>query len=192
MPAFFFGTVDCAGGAAGLGEDPKERAFLRQGKGRIYPLGCMNAAFKADHGETDSAYCFPECGWSRGHRDRAPIPTRKISSFLCAHRRGWQGRLEAPAGSFVRIPVTVMHDLDNQTDECAGFLNVFPPAVSRRTCLPSSNALRTACVCSARLQTCASGHRRLQPRLVAQSVYLRARRPISPRPRRIAPPVRRG
>ena len=35
--------------------------------------------------------------------------------------------LEAPAGSFVRIPATVMHDFENRTDERVGLLNVFLP-----------------------------------------------------------------
>jgi len=34
--------------------------FLRPGEGRAYPLGRMNAVFKADHGETDSAYSVSE------------------------------------------------------------------------------------------------------------------------------------
>ena len=34
--------------------------FLRPGEGRTYPLGRMNAVFKADHGETDNAYCVSE------------------------------------------------------------------------------------------------------------------------------------
>lgn len=35
--------------------------------------------------------------------------------------------LEAPAGNFVRIPATVMHDFENWTDARVGLLNVFLP-----------------------------------------------------------------
>ncbi|MCY1378388.1 hypothetical protein D9M69_660160 [compost metagenome] len=35
--------------------------------------------------------------------------------------------LEAPAGSFVRIPANVMHDFENRTNERVGLLNVFLP-----------------------------------------------------------------
>ena len=35
--------------------------------------------------------------------------------------------LEAPAGSFVRIPASVMHDFENRTDARVGLLNVFLP-----------------------------------------------------------------
>ena len=38
--------------------------------------------------------------------------------------RDW---LEAPAGSFLRVPPGVTHDLENRTDERVGLLNVFLP-----------------------------------------------------------------
>ena len=35
--------------------------------------------------------------------------------------------LEAPAGSFIRIPAGVLHDFENRTDQRVGLLNVFLP-----------------------------------------------------------------
>jgi mannose-6-phosphate isomerase-like protein (cupin superfamily) len=43
-------------------------------------------------------------------------------SFLAGER--W---LDAPAGSFLRIPAGVTHDFENRSAERAGVLNVFIP-----------------------------------------------------------------
>ena len=106
--------------------------FLRPGEGRTYALGRMNAVFKADHGETGSAYSVSEW-WleprtpgpgAHSHADNVELfyVLAGVASILAGEE--W---LEAPAGSFVRIPVTVMHDFENRTDERVGLLNVFLP-----------------------------------------------------------------
>lgn len=106
--------------------------FLRPGEGRAYPLGRMNAVFKADHGETGNAYSVSEW-WlepktsgpgAHSHEDNVELfyVLAGVASILAGE--DW---LEAPAGSFVRIPARVMHDFENRTDERVGLLNVFLP-----------------------------------------------------------------
>ena len=106
--------------------------FLRPGEGRAYPLGRMNAVFKADHGETDSAYSVsewwldPQTTGPGAHAHDGNIELfyviEGVASILA--RAEW---LEAPAGSFIRIPAGVMHDFENRTDQRVGLLNVFLP-----------------------------------------------------------------
>lgn len=106
--------------------------FLRPGEGRSYPLGRMSAVFKADHGETGNAYSVSEW-WlepgaagpgSHSHADNVELfyVIAGVASILAGE--DW---LDAPAGSFVRIPATVMHDFENRTGERVGLLNVFLP-----------------------------------------------------------------
>ena len=106
--------------------------FLPPGGGRSYSLGRMNAVFKADHGETGSAYSVSEW-WldphttgpgAHSHADNVELfyVLAGVASILAGEE--W---LEAPAGSFVRIPSTVMHDFENRTGERVGLLNVFLP-----------------------------------------------------------------
>nr|WP_298105193.1 cupin domain-containing protein [uncultured Shinella sp.] len=106
--------------------------FLRPGEGRTYALGRMNAVFKADHGETDNAYCVSEW-WleprtsgpgAHSHADNVELfyVLSGVASILAGE--DW---LEAPTGSFVRIPASVMHDFENRTEERVGLLNVFLP-----------------------------------------------------------------
>ncbi|MFT4159445.1 cupin domain-containing protein [Shinella sp.] len=106
--------------------------FLRPGEGRAYPLGRMSAVFKADHGETDCAYSVSE--WWLDPRTTGPgahahdenielfYVIEGIASILAGTE--W---LEAPAGSFIRIPAGVQHDFENRTDRRVGLLNVFLP-----------------------------------------------------------------
>ena len=106
--------------------------FLGPGEGRAYALGRMNAVFKADHGETRSAYSVSEW-WlepktsgpgAHSHADNVELfyVLAGVASILAGEE--W---LEAPAGSFVRIPATVLHDFENRTDARVGLLNVFLP-----------------------------------------------------------------
>ena len=106
--------------------------FLRPGEGRTYALGRMNGVFKADQAETDNAYSVSEW-WlepktpgpgAHSHEDNVELfyVLSGVASILAGE--DW---LEAPAGSFVRIPATVMHDFENRTEERVGLLNVFLP-----------------------------------------------------------------
>ena len=92
----------------------------------------MRAVFKADGVETDDRYCVSE--WWLEAGDPGPGPhsheenvelfyvIEGTMSFLAGER--W---LDAPAGSFLRIPAGVTHDFENRSAERAGVLNVFIP-----------------------------------------------------------------
>ena len=108
------------------------KAHLRPGEGRTYPLGAMTAVFKADHGETGSAYSVSEW-WLEPHTTGPGAHSHSenvelfyviagVASILAGDQ--W---LDAPSGSFVRIPANVMHDFENRTDQRVGLLNVFLP-----------------------------------------------------------------
>ena len=106
--------------------------FLWPGEGRTYPLGRMNAVFKADHGETGNAYSVsewwlePRTSGPGAHSHKQNVELFYVLSGVASILAG-EDWLEAPAGSFVRIPATVMHDFENRTDERVGLLNVFRP-----------------------------------------------------------------
>ncbi len=106
--------------------------FLRPGEGRAYPLGWMNAVFKADHGETDSAYGVsewwldPQTTGPGAHAHDKNIELFYVIEGVASILAGAEW-LEAPAGSFIRIPAGVMHDFENRTDQRVGLLNVFLP-----------------------------------------------------------------
>jgi mannose-6-phosphate isomerase-like protein (cupin superfamily) len=106
--------------------------FLPPGGGRFYQAGPMQALFKADGPETDNAYCVSE--WWLEAGDSGPGPhsheenveifyvLEGTMSFLAGD--DW---IEAPRGSFLRIPAGVTHDFENRSGERAGALNVFLP-----------------------------------------------------------------
>jgi mannose-6-phosphate isomerase-like protein (cupin superfamily) len=109
-----------------------EVIFLPPGGGRSYQAGPMRAVFKADGAETDDRYCVSEW-WleagqtgpgSHSHEDNVEIfyVIEGTMTFLVGDRR-----LDAPRGSFLRIPAGVTHDFENRGTERAGALNVFLP-----------------------------------------------------------------
>jgi mannose-6-phosphate isomerase-like protein (cupin superfamily) len=106
--------------------------FLPPGAGRSYQAGPMHAVFKADGEETRDDYCISE--WWLEAGDRGPGPhshddnveifyvLEGTMSFLAGDE--W---LDAPRGSFLRIPAGVTHDFENRGSQRAGALNVFMP-----------------------------------------------------------------
>ena len=106
--------------------------FLAPGEGRSYQAGPMHAVFKADGAETEDAYCVSE--WWLEAGDQGPGPhsheanveifyvLEGTMSFLAGER--W---IDAPRGSFLRIPAGTVHDFANRSSERAGALNVFIP-----------------------------------------------------------------
>jgi mannose-6-phosphate isomerase-like protein (cupin superfamily) len=115
-----------------MADPASEVIFLPPGGGRSYEAGPMHAVFKADGAETDDRYCVSE--WWLEAGDRGPGPHSHEENveifyvldgtitFLAGKR--W---LDAPAGSFLRIPAGVTHDFENRGAERAGALNVFMP-----------------------------------------------------------------
>ena len=92
----------------------------------------MRAVFKADGEETDDAYCVSEWWLEAGdagpgphsHTDNVEIfyVVEGTMSFLAGEE--W---IDAPTGSFLRIPAGVTHDFENRSDARAGAVNFFAP-----------------------------------------------------------------
>jgi quercetin dioxygenase-like cupin family protein len=109
-----------------------EVIFLPPGEGRHYDARPMYAVFKADGPETDDRYCVSEWWLEAGqpgpgpHSHEANVELfyvlEGVMSFLAG--ADW---IEAPRGSFLRIPAGTTHDFENRGDARAGVLNVFIP-----------------------------------------------------------------
>jgi mannose-6-phosphate isomerase-like protein (cupin superfamily) len=105
---------------------------LAPGAGRAYAIGPMRGVFKADGPETGDRYCVSEWSVEPGQPGPGPhshesneelfLVTEGTMSFLLADE--W---IDAPAGTFIRIPAGVTHDFENRTDEPATAFNVFIP-----------------------------------------------------------------
>jgi mannose-6-phosphate isomerase-like protein (cupin superfamily) len=118
------------GGSPGAGAD--DVIVLAPGAGRSYDAGPMHAVFKADGAETGDRYCVSEWWLEAGQpgpgshlheaNEELFYVLEGAMSFLIGGR--W---LEAPRGSFLRIPAGTMHDFQNRSDARAGVLNVFIP-----------------------------------------------------------------
>jgi mannose-6-phosphate isomerase-like protein (cupin superfamily) len=118
--------------AGSMADRASEVIFLPPGTGRSYQAGPMRAVFKADGEETEDCYCVSEWWLEAGDPGPGPHSHEENDelfyviegrmSFLAGET--W---LDAPAGSFLRIPAGVTHDFENRTGEPAGALNVFLP-----------------------------------------------------------------
>lgn len=109
-----------------------EPIVLPPGAGRTYDLGPMRGVFKADGNETGDRYCVSE--WSVEPGEQGPgahsheandelfLVTRGTMRFLVGG--DW---VDAPAGTFLRIPAGTVHDFENRGDEPATAFNVFIP-----------------------------------------------------------------
>jgi mannose-6-phosphate isomerase-like protein (cupin superfamily) len=114
------------------GPGSSELIFLPPEGGRSYQAGPMHAVFKADGAETDDRYCVSEWWLEAGERGPGPhhhdenvemfYVIEGTMSFLTGEE--W---LDAPRGSFLRIPEGVTHDFENRSDARAGALNLFIP-----------------------------------------------------------------
>lgn len=109
-----------------------ERIVLPPGAGRTYDLGPMRGVFKADGDETGDRYCVSEWSVEPGGQgpgahsheanDELFLVTRGTMRFLVGG--DW---VDAPAGTFLRIPAGTDHDFENRGDEPATAFNVFIP-----------------------------------------------------------------
>ena len=111
---------------------PEGVILLPPGEGRHYPCGPMQAAFLADGEETGDRYSVsiwwvdpqkPGPG-AHSHEENEELffVIEGTMTFLVGDQH-----VDAPAGTFLRIPARVMHDFENRTDQRAGTLNVFIP-----------------------------------------------------------------
>jgi mannose-6-phosphate isomerase-like protein (cupin superfamily) len=109
-----------------------EVIFLPPGSGRSYQAGPMRAVFKADGAETDDRYCVSEWWLESGdsgpgphsHEDNVEIfyVIEGTMSFLL-----YEEWLDAPRGSFLRIPSGITHTFENRSRSRAGALNFKMP-----------------------------------------------------------------
>jgi mannose-6-phosphate isomerase-like protein (cupin superfamily) len=105
-----------------------ETIILEPGAGRAYAIGSMRGVFKAD----EEGYCASEWSVEPGgtgpgahshpEQDEVFIVTEGTMRFLVGEE--W---VEAPAGTFLRIPAGVTHDFENRGSERATAFNVFIP-----------------------------------------------------------------
>jgi mannose-6-phosphate isomerase-like protein (cupin superfamily) len=112
-----------------MSDDPN---ILAPGAGRAYDIGPMRGVFKADGDETGDRYCVSEWSVDPGQPGPGPhdhefneelfLVTAGTMSFLVAD--SW---IDAPAGTFIRIPAGVTHDFENRGSEIATAFNVFIP-----------------------------------------------------------------
>jgi quercetin dioxygenase-like cupin family protein len=117
---------------ASRGTKAEDVIFLPVGAGRPYDAGPMHAVFKADGAETDNRYCVSEWWLEAGQPGPGPhsheaneelfYVLEGAMSFLVGAE--W---IEAPRGSFLRIPAGTTHDFGNLSEERASVLNVFIP-----------------------------------------------------------------
>jgi len=105
---------------------------LAPGAGRAYEIGPMRGVFKADGPETGDRYCVSE--WFVEPRESGPGPHRHEANeelFLVTEGTMWflvdEDWVEAPRGTFLRVPAGVTHDFENRSDERAAAFNVFIP-----------------------------------------------------------------
>lgn len=110
-----------------------ERAIiLAPGAGRAYEIGPMRGVFKADGPESGDRYCVsewsvePGCGGPGAHlhedNEELFLVTEGTMAFLVGEE--W---IDAPRGTFLRIPAGMLHDFANRTDAPATVYNVFIP-----------------------------------------------------------------
>jgi len=106
--------------------------ILPPGGGRQYNCGPMEALFLADGSETGNRYAVsiwwvePGKPGPGAHSHEANEELFYVIEGTMTFRVG-DRFVDAPTGTFLRIPATIVHDFENRTDQRAGALNVFIP-----------------------------------------------------------------
>ena len=106
--------------------------------GRRYELESMQSRFLADGDETGDRYCVSEW-WLEGGTAGPGPHSHEANEELFYVLEGTMTFLvgadvvEAPRGTFLRIPAGVVHDFRNRGDARAGALNVFMPGGFERS-----------------------------------------------------------
>jgi mannose-6-phosphate isomerase-like protein (cupin superfamily) len=100
--------------------------------GRHYRLEAMRSRFLADGDETGDRYCVSEWWLEAGELGPGPHSheaNEELFYVLGGTMTFLAGEdvVEAPPGTFLRIPAGVVHDFGNQGAVQAGVLNVFIP-----------------------------------------------------------------
>ena len=109
----------------------RKAIVLGPGQGRAYPMGRIDAVFKADCDETASRYSISEW-WIEPHTKGPGAhahPEDDIFYVIGGTMSVLVGEewIHATTGSFVLIPGGVVHDFENRGDVRAGVLNFYAP-----------------------------------------------------------------
>ena len=118
--------------------------MLGPGEGRSYPMGRIDAVFKADGAETGAQYSISEW-WLEPHT-AGPGPHSHPEDDIFYVIAGTMSVLvgdewtDAAPGSFVLIPGGVTHDFENRGDVRAGVLNFYAPGTFEEH-MPEDRAL---------------------------------------------------
>lgn len=109
----------------------RKPVVLPPGGGRSYPMGRIQAVFKADGAESENRYSISEWwlepkttgpGAHAHEEDDVFYVIAGTMSFLVDST--W---VDAEAGSFVLVPAGVTHDFENRSSRRAGVLNFSVP-----------------------------------------------------------------
>ena len=105
-----------------------ETIILPPGGGRMYEIGPMRGVFKAD----EEGYCASE--WSVEPHGAGPgvhSHPEQDELFIVTEGTMWflvgEDWVEAPGGTFLRIPAGITHDFENRGGSRAVAFNVFVP-----------------------------------------------------------------
>ena len=105
---------------------------LRPGEGRQYDCGPMQSEFLADGEESGNRYSAsiwwvkPDSPGPGAHSHQQNEELFYVIEGTLTFLVGDQ-RVDATAGTFLRVPAGVTHDVENRTARRAGALNVFIP-----------------------------------------------------------------
>jgi mannose-6-phosphate isomerase-like protein (cupin superfamily) len=109
----------------------RKEVILPPGQGRSYPMGRIQAVFKADGGETRGGYSISEW-WLDPHtqgpgaHSHAEDDVFYVIEGTMSVRIG-ERWIDARRGSFVLVPGGTTHDFQNRTGRRAGVLNLSFP-----------------------------------------------------------------
>ncbi|HEX6244271.1 MAG TPA: cupin domain-containing protein [Polyangiales bacterium] len=108
----------------------RKPVVLRPGAGRNYPMGRINAVFKADEDETAQAYSISEW-WLEPHTQGPGAHSHEADDVFYVLEGTMSVRVgddwvDAERGAFVLVPGGVTHDFQNRSDRRAGVLNFSP------------------------------------------------------------------
>lgn len=111
--------------------DGRRAVVLAPGEGRAYPMGRIDAVFKADRDETAHRYSISEWwlepdtkGPGAHHHEEDDVFYVLEGTMSLFVDGAW---IDAPKGSFVLAPGGTMHDFENRSSERAGMLNITAP-----------------------------------------------------------------
>lgn len=110
----------------------RDTIVVRPADGRRYQLEAMRSRFLADGDETGDRYCVSEWWLDAGragpgpHKHEANEELFYVLEGTMTFQAG-DDAVDAPQGTFLRIPGGVVHDFWNRSDARAGALNVFMP-----------------------------------------------------------------